>query len=794
MTKSDILANLAKKFDWLSGKRNFSSIREFIDQAPDLLDKGLALTVRQRMKESMEVCRQNAKKKDKDYYWTFAMSACFYLKSFSRLGVKWDDGGLVDEVLKIAEEQSFPDVKYWILLAKLENLTLTGRVHKCDKEAVAMEQAIAQLKDINRYRLRVIPLFIMCAIQKRNFDEAKERLNELEGLLKDQDNVNIRIQHRILSGRIALEEGNSSEALKSFQQAVDESPQDEYEQKIVASYHLAEAYFLGGDKDKARSCLEDVMPLMTEGVELDNSVHQMNVQRIQASICASDKEEEKAEKIFKEALACAEKNDNLVAYAKISLALGQFFIDQENFDKAQAYLEEASGKYIMLKNQHQVDKVNELRQSIKEKVSAPVSSPGQSDTDQSEEPVQKVKALDAFMKMAIGNLDLDVVLNNVLDNIMQSTDADRGFVVLLDENNELYSQVIRTKKEMDEKGGDLLKRFSRSITDRVLKSKKSILVNDIKDDRQLASSQSIAGMDIRSVVCVPLKKPEEDDQIIGLIYLDRQSFVGAFAEEDLKLVESLSEYASIAVINAKMHFGIKKKLENTQEQLIHSEKMATIGILAGGVAHEINTPLGTILNNTELLMMDELNDDQKDCLDMIKQGTLRCKTIVEQLLKYSRKTSTEFEDVDINGVISDACVILEHQFNVQGIKIQKDFSEIPLMKGNPTELSQVVTNILVNSRDAIVERKVTQDNQGVINIKSVSDEAMITVEISDNGCGIPESAMAKIYDPFYTSKEVGQGTGLGLSIVQKIIQRHGGRLETSSEVDKGTVITIKFII
>ncbi len=789
-----MFGNLAKKINWLSNKNFLSEIRQLIDQTSDFLDRGKVQTVNKKMKEAIEVCEEAKKNKDKDFYWIYSMSLCMYLQSFCRFGIKCEDESILEKAVKIADENNFNDVKFWALKSKMEAYVYSGRYRKFESGKEALWETIEGMKDPSKYKALILPLFVYANLEKRDFDESKKYNAEFLKSAESLNSQNLKVSVKLLNGLIHLESEEWDEAISSFKEAVALDPELNCEQIIPALYRLAEALIKKGEMDEAKKYLVKAQELIRSRFELDNTLYSNNLSRVQGLILIAENKAEEAETAFQKALEYGENNDNLKEIGKNSLELGKLFIKIEDFNKAKKYLEESSGQFVMLGNQYYINIVKAERESIKGEFSKDQNSAEKEGTERTSS--EKVKALDSFMKIAIGNLDLDVVLNNVLDHIMSSTDADRGFVVLIDEKGELYSQVERMKKAVDQKasGGEFLKKFSRSITDKVLKSKQSILVNDIKDDRQLASSQSIVGLDIRSAVCTPLTNPEDSGQIIGLIYLDRQSFVGAFGEKDLQLVESLAEYASIAVNNARMHFGIKKKLETTQAQLIHSEKMATIGILAGGVAHEINTPLGTILNNTELLMMDELTEDQKESLEMIKQGTLRCKTIVEQLLKYSRKTSVEFEDVDINAVIQDACIILEHQFSVQGITIQKMFGDVQIMQGNPTELSQVVTNLLVNARDAIVERKITQENQGVIIIKSGQEEAMISLEVSDNGCGISEELMAKIYDPFYTSKQVGQGTGLGLSIVQKIIERHGGRMEVHSEVNKGTIVTIKFLM
>ena len=274
------------------------------------------------------------------------------------------------------------------------------------------------------------------------------------------------------------------------------------------------------------------------------------------------------------------------------------------------------------------------------------------------------------------------------------------------------------------------------------------------------------------------------------------------AEAEKKRAEELekSQQASLNIMEdlerqRKELNDALRELRGTQAQLIQSEKMATIGRLAGGVAHEINTPLGTILTNTEMLMVKgPATGSQKEYLEMIKESSLRCKAIVEQLLKYSRLPGPEFEMVGVGQVIDECYLLLKRQLTDEGIKVNREYGPIPEIKGNANELRQVFTNIILNARDAIKKTFDDKKRQGKIRIRAYQEGRSLVVEVQDDGCGIAPEDIGKIFDPFFTTKDIGGGTGLGLSISQRIIERHSGKIEARSKVGQGTTMRIELPI
>jgi signal transduction histidine kinase len=233
---------------------------------------------------------------------------------------------------------------------------------------------------------------------------------------------------------------------------------------------------------------------------------------------------------------------------------------------------------------------------------------------------------------------------------------------------------------------------------------------------------------------------------------------------------------------------MEKKLQETHLQLVSSEKLASLGKLAAGIAHEINNPLGGILIYASLMMEDLLQEDpRRGDLERIVQEASRCKEIVKSLLQFARQTEPKMEPTDINRAITDGLFFLENQALFHNIKISKKLDPfLPLVRGNGSQLKQVFMNIIVNAAEAMVE-------SGTLTIAtSLSpDRKTVFVEFTDTGEGIAEENLTRIFDPFFTTKDVGKGTGLGLSTSYGIVEDHGGKISVRSQVGEGSTFTIE---
>ena len=225
-----------------------------------------------------------------------------------------------------------------------------------------------------------------------------------------------------------------------------------------------------------------------------------------------------------------------------------------------------------------------------------------------------------------------------------------------------------------------------------------------------------------------------------------------------------------------------------QLRMAESERLASIGVLAAGVAHEINNPLGGILALTSLaLEITPADDPRRDNLEEVVRQTRRCGEIVKHLLEFSRQHRVSAERVDLHALVEKTLSLLERQSIFLNVKVERDLAAgLPTLVADGSQLQQVFVNVLMNAVQAMHER-------GTIRVSSRFDALRdeVVLAFADSGCGIPKEQLSRIFDPFFTTKESGQGTGLGLSIAYGIVSRHGGSIEVDSEVGRGTTFTIR---
>ena len=224
-----------------------------------------------------------------------------------------------------------------------------------------------------------------------------------------------------------------------------------------------------------------------------------------------------------------------------------------------------------------------------------------------------------------------------------------------------------------------------------------------------------------------------------------------------------------------------------QQRLVQSERMVAIGTLAGGVAHEINNPLGGILAWTQLLMRTEgIDEEAASFLKEIEESALRCKKIVRGLLDFSRNVpSEEREAVNLNEVVERARFLMQHTFAKQGVEVVIEAAgDLRRVSGNANQLQQVIVNLLSNACGAI-------QGTGRITVRTKNVAAEIWVEVEDDGDGIPKEARERVFMPFYTTKPQGEGTGLGLAVTYGIVENHEGTISFETEEGSGTTFTLK---
>jgi two-component system NtrC family sensor kinase len=224
-----------------------------------------------------------------------------------------------------------------------------------------------------------------------------------------------------------------------------------------------------------------------------------------------------------------------------------------------------------------------------------------------------------------------------------------------------------------------------------------------------------------------------------------------------------------------------------EEQMVQTEKLTSLGLLAAGVAHEVNTPLAVISNYIQMLAKQIPADDPRQkTIERIVKQTFRASEIVNNLLNFSRTGAAEFVEVDVNNVLEETLTLVQHPFKTAQVKVIKNYTrELPAVLGSITRLQQVFLNLFMNARDAM-------PGGGMMEVRTGAHNGSVEIEVTDTGAGIPPENLHRIFDPFFTTKASGRGTGLGLSVSYGIIKEHAGKVDVRSTPGKGTSFRLEF--
>jgi signal transduction histidine kinase len=308
-----------------------------------------------------------------------------------------------------------------------------------------------------------------------------------------------------------------------------------------------------------------------------------------------------------------------------------------------------------------------------------------------------------------------------------------------------------------------------------------LLANDVEAEPRYVNLYP-EQLPTRSELAVPIRT---GGQVVGV--LDVQSpEADAFDENDVMVLETLASQLATAMENARLFTEAQtalRQLQETQGQLVQSAKLAAIGELAAGVAHEINNPLTSILGFAELASWEMAPDDagQQD-LAVIVEEARRARDIVRNLLEFARQAEPLTEPADVNHLLGQALALIRSHVEKDGVLVEEEYApdlgRIPLDAGR---MKQVFLNLITNAAHAMPE-----GGRLMVSTARVGDE--VAVRIADTGVGIPPQDLVRIFEPFFTTKP--SGTGLGLSVTLGIVQQHGGRIEVESEEGQGSMFTV----
>lgn len=308
---------------------------------------------------------------------------------------------------------------------------------------------------------------------------------------------------------------------------------------------------------------------------------------------------------------------------------------------------------------------------------------------------------------------------------------------------------------------------------RVILDGKVFATAGFREDGDKQSSQIVVSGNLRGTVEVVYlaAKPELDE--------------GPFLKEERNLIDAIARQLALIIEQKEME-AEKARL---QEQLLHADRLATIGQLAAGVAHELNEPLGNILGFAQLAKkVPRVPEQVEQDLMKIEKASLHAREITRKLLVFARQAPSIMTQVTLNQLIEDGLYFLKSRCAKAGIELVREIApNLPEIQADPSQLNQVFVNLVVNSIQAMPEG-------GKLTITVAVRDDMVFISIGDTGYGMDKEALEKIFLPFFTTKDIGEGTGLGLSVVHGIVTSHGGTIEVESEVGKGTRFEIRLPI
>ncbi len=393
---------------------------------------------------------------------------------------------------------------------------------------------------------------------------------------------------------------------------------------------------------------------------------------------------------------------------------------------------------------------------------------------------QELTLLNTLMEAVHRFLDLKEVYKVALDMIITLENVDMAMIYLVDaERNEAVLQAERNLPEFYiERAGRIP--YPKGITWKVINSGDILNIENAQDDPDIGS----AGRDLgyHSLLGVPISLEKD---VIGVIwFLSYQERM--FSEREVRLLSSMGDQIALAVAKAKM----LEEIKSAQEQLIQSEKLASLGQLISSIAHEINNPLTPILGYSQaLLSQSDIDDKRRRSLEVIHGSAERVVKIIEKLLSFSRKYKPLRVYENVNYLLEQSLEFREYQLGLDNIEIVRDLDHrIPKTMVDPNQIQQVFTNIILNTEQAIAESR----DRGRLTVRtSMKQGNLIEISLSDDGPGIPQHIVGKVFDPFFTTKEPGKGTGLGLSVSYGIIKEHGGEIQVFSKEGEGTTFVIE---
>lgn len=393
-----------------------------------------------------------------------------------------------------------------------------------------------------------------------------------------------------------------------------------------------------------------------------------------------------------------------------------------------------------------------------------------------------------FSALIASSLRIEVVLDNAMKWAEDFMDAEASSVYEVDEEKkELFVCVARGEKKEPVK--QLTLKIGEGIAGYVVLTKRPKIVQDVRKSKRFSDKfDRITGFKTRSMICVPLVLR---DHCIGALQVLNKRAGKRFTRNDLELLTSMSQLIAVAMENANLYRRLQERFELTEEELkktqgklIRSERLAAMGHLVQGVAHEIRNPVMTIGGFAQRIRR-EIGEDNRltQYTEIIVEETARLENLVQKVRQLAEVQSSSLVLGDAEMAVSEAAQRIAPLAERQGVTLRKETpGELPPILMDRIQLVTALYNVLENALESMSEG-------GSLVLKAVLEDHAILISVADTGCGIDPHALEALYDPFVTSKA--RGAGLGLTMVYQIITNHNGEIKIHSELKKGTTVEIR---
>lgn len=401
--------------------------------------------------------------------------------------------------------------------------------------------------------------------------------------------------------------------------------------------------------------------------------------------------------------------------------------------------------------------------------------------------VKELSALNTVASTVNQSLDLKETLNDGLKEILKLTNMDAGWIfLLLEDGSALKVAAHAGVEDSFIQKIDFLKP-GEGLAGKVALSEEAIIEEDISGDHRI-SRGAVFEEGFKAFASIPLRSKTRTRGVMNIT----SRMAHLFTTDEVELFYSIGNQMGTAVENSQLYGQLKKQLEEierTQDQLIRSARLASLGELSTNVAHEINNPLTAILSYTSMILENAPDTDpNREKLKIIYDETMRIRYIVRNLLDFARQTEPRRDNCCAADVTKDTLNLIRHLAKVANVEIVEEYApHMPMVSIDINQVKQALLNIFNNALYAM-------PNGGILKAAVEEENGWTKIHIHDTGAGIPKDIIHKIFDPLFTTKYETNGAGLGLSVSHGIIERHGGEIEVKSEPGKGSIFTIKLPI